>query len=253
MKSQNILIIDIGNSYIKIGLYEKNNDKSKKIVLIKTNKEMLLQKAKKHLKAFSSCNVSCSILGSVVPDLKKVFEEAIISVFNIKPYLINKDTKFSFKLDDCVRNEIGEDLLALSEYCSQINKNIIGFSFGTATASVFLFNNKLEGVFILPGISFGLNHLVNKASLLEEIEVKTDSNLLYGNNTKQALEAGINNLRRGVVISSYYGTQKQYKINDLKCLISGGEASSIDEVEFEYIVDKEAILLGFKKIYLQNN
>lgn len=249
---EHILIIDIGNSYTKIGLYPKNEDINKKIILFETNKNMNTFSIENKLNEFKEFKIHHVILGSVVPELKEKFFNAIVKIFNNTPYLINKKTKFSFELDESIRNEVGDDLLALSEFCVSKSENILGFSFGTAIASIFIKNKKLEGVFILPGLSFGMKHLINKASLLNEKDINNKSSLFFGNNTIKALEAGINNQRRGVVISAYEHCRDEIKHN-LDCIISGGESFNIDPVDFKYEINKEAILLGFKKIYFLNN
>lgn len=248
-----ILIIDIGNSFTKVGIYQLDKDKNEKIVLFETNKSISTFAIENKLNEFKDFNVKHVILGSVVPELKEKFFNAIIKIFDINPYLINQSTKYSFELTDSIRKEVGDDLLALSEYCCEIGNNVLGFSFGTAIASVFIKDKRLTGVFISPGLTFGLNHLIKKASLLQELKISNKSNLVYGDNTIKSLEAGIHNLRRGVVMSSYEYHFKHEKIEDLKCVISGGEGFNIDPVDFKYEINPEAILLGFKKIYLINN
>ena len=253
MKKEYILVVDIGNSYIKVGLFEYDNDNSIEIIMFKTNLNLDETFLNENLKKIEQYNIKHSVLGSVVPKINNVFIEYIENKFNIKPYQINFESKFSFDLTDSVRKQVGDDLLALSEFCVAKGHSVLGFSFGTAISSVFIYNKFLEGVFISPGISFGLNHLINNACLLDKTELNKNSTLSYGNTTNKALEAGINNLRRGIVMSSIELVKTEYKLKNIPCLISGGEASKIDPVNFDYEINKEAILIGYKKIYLLNN
>lgn len=251
MNQEEILIIDVGNSYVKIGVYKLNNDQKILIELIKTKDVLNTNKIKMIFTNLKNNNIKHAIVGSVVLELKEFFNDLIEKNFKLKPYNINNKTKYSFSVSQKIRNEIGDDILALGQYCHTLNKNAIGFSFGTAISSVFIKENNLNGVFISSGLGFSLNHLIEKASMLKKVDLKKDSNLVYGTNTIEALEAGINIVRSGVVISAYNNIKKEHNINPI-CIISGGEAADIGETSFNYIINKEAILLGFKEIYLLN-
>lgn len=248
-----ILVVDIGNSYTKIGIFEKEKENTTSIILfptdIKINQKALAQK----MKAFKKYNIKHSIVGSVVPKAKPTYFKVIKKMFNIEPYYINETTKYSFLIDESPNKELGDDLKALSEYCVSVNKDCIGISFGTAIASVYLKNNSLVGVSIAAGLGFGLNKLIEKASLLKKSKIDKFSSNFFGTNTISALESGINNLRSGFAYNFYSQAKKDNLNNDLKCIITGGESYNINISSFEYEINKEAILLGFKKIYFLNN
>lgn len=247
-----ILVVDIGNSYTKMGIFDMQKNISEKIIMFETKKIIYKKFIFSKFSEFINFNITDIIVGSVVPKIKDKIIESIKIFFDVNPYLINENTKFSFNIDNNIRKEIGDDLLALSEFCVSKSNDAVGFSFGTAISSVHLENKKLSGVFISPGISFGLNFLMRRASLIGEQKINKNSNIFFGNNTKKSLEAGVNNLRRGIVLSSVYSVIDKNKSNPY-CLISGGEASKIDPVDFKYEINKEAILLGFKMIYELNN
>ena len=249
-----ILVIDVGNSFTKIGVFEKNSEKSSKVVLIptekKANKKLLISK----LKEFTNFNITDAIVGSVVPEVKEYFKTLIFDVFKIHPYSINNKTKFSFKIDEQSKKEIGDDLLALCEYCVEYNDTAMGISFGTAIAGVYLQDKKLKGVTIGIGLGFGLNKLVDKASLLEKNKIDKFKLISYGTNTLTSLESGINNLRKGFAFSLYNEIKKENKNKKIFCLITGGEAFKLgEESSFDYEINYEAILIGFKRIYFLNN
>lgn len=255
-KKNFILVIDIGNSYIKMGISNLDKDDFQEVKLFKTNVNLSLQDIISNLKKFKKNNITCSILGSVVPSLKKKFFNAILNVFKIKSYLISKNTKFTFELNKTPKNEVGDDILALSQFCHDVsiskNINVIGFSFGTAISSVCIYNNKLMGAFISIGLSTGLNLLIEKACLIKKQNYRLNYESAFGFDTKTAIEAGLNNIRRGCVLSSFFWAKKNFN-SEFYCVLSGGESYDIFEENFQYEVDKHAILKGFKKIYILNN
>lgn len=255
MKNNNehILVVDVGNSYTKIGVYEKDKEKSSLIVLFPTIRKLNMTKLTSKIKVFKKYNIKHSIVGSVVPNIKSVFLKTIKKVFDIEPYFINENSMFSFTMDETPKKELGDDLKALCEYCVSVNKNSIGISFGTAIAAVYLKDKHLQGVSITAGLGFGLDKLIEKASLLKKNKINKFSLSSYGTNTISALESGINNLRSGFVNNFYQQAKKENLKNDLKCIVTGGESYNINVDSLDYEINKESILIGFKKIYFLNN
>lgn len=247
---KNILVIDIGNSFIKIGLFNKNDQLLNK-VLLKTKSRISFNWMNKIFRNnFHQFNVDSCIIGSVVLKFNKLFEKVVLDIWGISCYFINKLTKFSFTTDKINLCEVGDDILALSEYCTKKSKNAIGFSFGTAMFAVYIFNKKLKGVSIAAGIGMSFYKLFSNVCLLKKMKLNKYSSLNYGNNTKAALESGFNNVRTGFVMAFYNGIDNKHK--DFFCVISGGECGDV-QVDFPYLIDENAILLGFKFIYELNN
>lgn len=246
----NILVVDIGNSYIKIGLFD--NDKLLHKYLFKTSTHC----TKKFLNdllitQFGKYKVSHSIIGSVVPKQTSNFVRSIKDIYKIDPYLLSNKTKTSFSMQNVSRKEVGDDIIALAEYCYKKSKTSIGVSFGTAVFALYIENGELLGAAIGPGIGTSFNELLNKASLINIKNLNKDSNLIHGNDTISSLEAGFNILRSGFVMAFYHNIKNKNK-KDIYCVISGGEAHELN-VDFNYEIDENAILLGFKNIYDLNN
>lgn len=252
MKKEFILIVDIGNSFTKIGLYSICSNKSKKIVIFKTKKRINEKEIFNEFKKFNSWKINHCILGCVVKGLKNKYKVLLKKFFDVSTYTINKNTIVSFGVEKKIKEKLGDDLMALAEYCSSINQDIVGFSFGTAIATIFIKNNKLIGVSISPGIGFSLEFFLSKIKLYEYSKISKNKNYFFGLDNKQALESGVNNLRRGYVIGIMEYVKIKYK-RDFFCLITGGESFKINPVYFEWLLNPEAILLGFKYIYIVNN
>ncbi|MDE6082834.1 MAG: type III pantothenate kinase [Malacoplasma sp.] len=249
-----ILGIDVGNTFIKIGVFEKNSEKSSKIILIPTEKKINKKLLTSKIKEIINFNITDAIIGSVVPEVRYFFKTLIFNIFKLDPYFINEETKFSFFIEENSKKEIGDDLLALAEYCVKCNDTAMGISFGTATAAIYLQNKKLKGVSIAAGLGFGLDKLIEKASLLVKSKIDKFQLISYGDNTISSLESGINNLIKGVALSLYNQIKKENPNKKIFSLITGGEAFKLGEDKiFDYEINYEAILIGFKRIYLLNN
>lgn len=248
---KNYLIVDIGNSYIKIGLFKKNDELIHK-VLIKTKIPISIKELKKIISNnFLEYKIDNSIIGSVVPKKTQIFFKIIKELFSIESYLLTEKTKTKFVFENINRKEIGDDIIALTEFCAHNSSNALGFSFGTAMFAIYLNENKLVGATIAPGIGTSFSKLLNKASLINIDKINKYSLLNYGNDTLSALESGFNNVRKGFVLGIYHSIVKKEN-KKIYCVISGGESHSID-VDFEYEINENAILLGFKYIYELNN
>lgn len=246
---KNILVIDIGNSYIKIGLFKEDDTLINKY-LLKTDTPCSLPFLNDlFTKNFFEYQVDCCVIGSVVPKQTKNFIKSINNIFNIRTYQISQKTKFSFDVSNINREHVGDDILALSEYCCHQGEDAIGVSFGTAAFAVYVENKVLKGAAIAPGIGTSFSKLLKKASMINVDKFNKHSHLLYGTDTNSSLEAGFNIHRTGFVMGFYKSVAKN---KNTKCIISGGEAYNIN-VDFNYTINENAILLGFKYIYELNN
>lgn len=247
-----IFVADIGNSYSKIAIIDSNNKVIEKLYFKtenKFNEEFLeyrfLELKKNHI-------ISGAIIGSVISKHTNIFKKVATSVFKVKPYLMDESTKLSFTLKEIDRNIVGQDILALAEYCSRKNENAVGFSFGTAMFALYLKNNNLEGVTISPGLGLSFNQLASKIKTLKYIKLDFENKEFKGKNTISALETGINNIRTGFVINFYNNVLKDNVNNNFYCVLTGGEVADV-EIDHEYEIDTNAVLKGYSMIYFENN
>lgn len=249
---QKIFIADIGNSYSKIAIIDSNFNVIEKMCF-KTKKGIGRNILKsKFLKMKKAHQVNGAIVGSVVYGQANLFSKVVKDVFGITAYLIDENTKLSFTLKNIDKNNVGQDILALAEFCSNKNPNSIGFSFGTAMFAILLKNNNLEGVAISAGLSLSFFSLVSKIEAIDFKKLNIKKKTYFGKDTISSVESGINNLRTGFVLSFYENAMKLIPNNKIYCVISGGEASPIS-INYDYEINTNAILLGYAFIYFNNN
>ena len=168
-----MIVIDIGNTDIVIGIYTNNkldkilrfNTKSKKTIeLIKsrfTNQYIHRLKIK-----YKIC-----ILSSVVPEINNkilsLFKSLKFKVLNININNIPFDIQFNYQSKELGSDRIANTLAAIQKY----GKNCLIIDFGTATTFDVIKNNKYKGGVIAPGIAISHDALVRYASKLKKIPI----------------------------------------------------------------------------------
>ena len=188
-----MIVIDIGNSNLVIGLYFKK--KLNKVFRIQTEKNKI--KLEKNLKNFFKYNKKfiqkieskICVLSSVVPSTNSVVKNFFIKkkfkFYLIKPKSIPFDIKINYNL-----NQIGSDRVANFIYVyNKLIKNCIVIDFGTATTFDVIKNNEYFGGLIFPGINLSMNALINNAELLKNSNI-VKSKKIVTSNTVSSIQSG---------------------------------------------------------------
>ena len=186
-----LLTVDIGNTSIKLGLYEDEalidefrlaSDKD----LSQGEYELLLKTL------FKQYKINDCILGSVVEELNNKFNKAIKNIFNINPIFLISEINTGVKIKLKNPSEAGADRIA-NACAAYLNykKACIVIDFGTAI-SFDIVNSKGEfiGGVIAPGLKLQMNALNKFTSKLPKIDVAI-SNKAIGNNTTDAILSGV--------------------------------------------------------------
>ena len=188
-----ILLIDIGNSRIKIGLCKNPNIKNKIDVFYCDN----IKKINSVLKEIGISKFDSVLVSSVVPEINKNVIKIIEDNLKITPTFINSDLTTGIKFNYSPISDIGPDRIA---DCVAANNNYdkkkfkIVVDFGTATVFEVISNNgEFLGGSIFPGLEVASKALALKASLLSEINFDewNKNQKVLGNNTDEALKSSI--------------------------------------------------------------
>ena len=191
-----LLAIDIGNTNIAIGLFDKEDlvFKSK----MATNKNKLSDeyavKFKSILNLFNAGveNIDGAIISSVVPRLTNIMSEAILKCFKVNPIVVGPGVKNGINIRVENPSQMGSDIVccavgALAAYIAPI----IIIDLGTATTiSVVDKTLSLIGTAIIPGARISLDALSLNASQLQEVNIEQVKDIL-GTNTVDSMKAGI--------------------------------------------------------------
>lgn len=238
------LIIDIGNTRIKVAIFDNNTIAELKIfdVLKLSDIEALLYKFPEIDKCIFSCvgEKEESLVGSLKNNVS-----AFIELTGNIPLPFNN--KYESKATQ------GSDRIAAIAGAQVIfpDSNVLIIDAGTTITFDFIdASGTYKGGNISPGVDArfkSLHTFTKKLPLLSKKEIKN----LWGINTNQAIESGVQN---GIVfeIGGYIELlQKYYK--NLKTIITGGDAEFLaNKIKSIIFAESNLVLIGLNRILEYN-
>ena len=241
------LIGDIGNTDIKICLFDKNYKVVKKLVLktnLISNKYLALNL--NFLKKYSS-KINVILFSSVVPPvyyiirkfLKKKLKQKCIELKQIN---LNKLIKIMVN-----KKQVGSDRISNAIGIIDKKLNYIILDFGTATTFDVVIKDKYLGGVIAPGVNLSLKTLISKASLIPPVNISKISKII-GTNTSTAVKSGFYwgyaGLIDNVIKLIIKQTNKPFKI-----ILTGGLANLFkNTIKGKIEVKKDLTLNGLLKV-----
>lgn len=191
-----VLVLDIGNSNIVMGLMDDNKLFASK--RIDTNLNRTADEYATEINEFLyesrvlKSDISGAAMSSVVPLLTQVQKYAIKKALNIEPFIINTSMDTGLKILVDNPNELGNDLLCGAVAgIDNYNLPLIIFDIGTAT-TVSVINDRKEfiGGLIYPGPKVSLETLSLKAAQLPNVAMEPPGDII-GKNTRDCMLSGI--------------------------------------------------------------
>jgi len=191
-----LLVVDVGNSNIVLGIYDGG-----KLVMnwrvstdtAKTSDEYAILFCE--LFRFSEIainDIKDIILSSVVPVLTGVLEKLSLKYFHLKPYVIGPGIKTGMPIQYENPKEVGADRIvnAVAGF-EKYKTSLIIVDFGTATTFDYV-NRKGHycGGAIAPGLMISTEALFQKASKLPRIDIAKPPSVI-ARNTVHSMQAGI--------------------------------------------------------------
>ena len=238
-----IFAIDIGNTNIKLGIFDKNQ-------LIENNAFDSYSEFENYIiKKFNKNDSIC--ISSVVPKLtKKMKSNHLLS----KNLFLVKHTNCKLKLNIDFPESVGTDRLCNISAATKIYKSpMIIIDFGTAnTYNVIDENNTFIGGIIAPGIKTSSQCLADKGAQLNKTPFIFPKNII-GKSTEKNIQSGI-----------MYGTltqtegiiekiKKETNIKNYSIILTGGFGKIISKkLTFKHIYDQNLTLRGLLNIYNNN-
>ncbi len=214
------LIIDVGNSYIKLAVFKGDT-------LLETesiNPSFFFKTINKLDQKYSK--IDNAIVASVgrldILDLK-----ALKKRFNL--FVLDVDSKLPFKNLYATPKTLGIDRVAL--VCASVDqfpdKNVLIIDAGTCITYDFIdYKNNYYGGAISPGISLRYKSLNAYTANLPLLEIKVP-NQLIGDSTENAIHSGVIN----GVVNEIDGLINAYedKYRDLTVILTGGDAKFLSK------------------------
>ena len=254
-----LLVIDIGNTNIKYGVYEKDE-----LVASFRVSSRLSRTADEYgsvlVNLLSDKNIEKSqisgiIISSVIPPLNYTICHMCEYFFGITPIMVEPGVKTGLNIKTDSPKEVGADIIVNS--VSAFHKYggpIVVIDFGTATTfDVVSDSCELLGVIIAPGIKTSLEGLIESTAQLPMIEIDAPKNAI-GKNTKASMQSGVVFGFAGLVENILEKIKKELGLKEIKVVATGRLGEIIaKEVAAIKKVDRTLTLDGLNIIYGLND
>lgn len=254
-----ILTVDIGNTNIKIGLF---NEKGKLCKSFKMSTDVkrtsdeyvaLLLQLLSHSK-IDEKDINGAIVSSVIPQLDYTFTNVIRYVFNVKPLVVGVGVKTGLAIRYDFPRELGSDrIITCVAAEKQYGAPFILVDFGTAT-TFNVVNDKREfiGGAITLGLKSTIESLAKCTAKLPNVELETPKKVV-AQSTGKAIQSGVIYGAVGQVKYMIDRIRSESGLENAKVIATGGLSHIIYDVEpiFDYI-DRELSLKGLYEIYKNN-
>jgi type III pantothenate kinase len=252
-----LLCIDIGNTNIKLGLFEGEHMRANwRIATDRGNLAdeyaMLLRNLfvaeNIDLAEISGCAIS-----SVVPLLSDVFAELSRRYFKLEPLILGPTTVTGMKINTDYPAEVGADLVVNALAARHLyGAPVIVIGFGTATTFVAVSaQGDLEGVAIAPGIATSGDSLFRATSTLPQVALARPA-VAVGKNTIHSIQSGFVFGFTGLVEKLVEKIQAELG-SHARVIATGGLANLImPETRVIETVEPYLALIGLRLLYNLN-
>ncbi|MBE5927234.1 MAG: type III pantothenate kinase [Lachnospiraceae bacterium] len=250
-----LLAVDVGNTNITFGVFNKENLEATfrmTTKLPRTSDEYgITIRDLLGAKGIDWKIIEDVIISSVVPNIMHSFQNSFIKYFDKKPMIVGPGVKTGIKLPIPNPNEVGSDRIvdAVGAYY-MYGGPVIVIDYGTATTYDYISSDaSLLAAVTSPGIRISAKALWEDAAKLPEIEIKKPESIM-AKETISSMQAGL--------VYGYIG-QTEYIIDkikeecgedNVKVVATGGLGKLIaDETDKIDIYDMDLTLHGLRIIY----
>lgn len=251
-----LLVIDIGNTNITLGLFKDEHIIHRFRMRTKTEKTsdeygifivILLREKGVNLE-----DIKAVIMSSVVPDIMYSFSNAIRKYLNTEPMIVGPGIKTGISIHTDTPSEVGADRIVDAVAAHKEYKgDLMVIDFGTATTmDIISHKGVFEAAITVPGIRISADALWKKTAKLPEIEIKKPKSIL-ARNTVNSMQAGLIYGYIGQV--DYIVKKAQEELGKpLKVVATGGLGRILVD-SLDYITyDPDLTLKGLKYIFEKN-
>ncbi len=246
------LVVDIGNTNITCGIYQKDLMTWFARFFSSPNRtaDEFYSLLSSLLGNIKTDMIKYVAIGSVVPELTRIWQHLITKYLSAGFCEISARCDLGLTYLVPEPGFIGADLIANAFGAwKKYSANCIVIDLGTATTIQFVTDKgSFEGAAIGPGIKTGADQLFQKTALLSQIEIENPPSIL-GTNTRDALLSGIVN-GHAFMLDAYIQKIKQHysECESIITIITGGIADLVKPLVPDLdFVDKSLTLDG---IYL---
>lgn len=253
-----ILVMDVGNTNIVLGVYE--DKKLLSSCRLATDKDKTSDEMGMSMINYLSYagidkkDIEAVIIASVVPPIMYSIEHSFRKYFNLNPIILGPGVKTGLNIKYENPREVGADRIANAVAAlEKYGGPVIIVDFGTATTFCAVTSNyEYLGGVICPGIKISAEALFRKAAKLPKVDITKPENVI-GRNTVDSMKSGIVHGYVGQVDHIVRLMKNEMKEQNIKVIATGGLAGLIAESsETIDFVDGLLALEGLRLIYEKN-
>lgn len=253
-----LLAIDVGNTNITVGVYEKEKMRGHFRITTKlprTSDEYgtLLEEMIER-QGIKVSDINGVIIASVVPGVMHSLTSSIVKYFKLEPLIVGPGVKTGIRIDTTNPREVGSDRIvdAVAAY-ELYGGPVLVLDYGTATTYDLV---TAEGHFVAgvtaPGIRISAKALSEGAAKLPEIEIVKPKSIM-AQDTISSMQAGLMYGQIGQAEYIIRQFKKESGFEDLKVVATGGLGRAIsDETDMIDEYNADLTLEGLRIIYGKN-
>ena len=191
-----LLAIDIGNTNVVVGIFDRDqltdSFRTTSQLDMTTDQASLFLGDLLEQKNLAPQQINKIVVGSVVPPLTSVFEQAVRKVFGVEAIMVTTQIKLPVKIEIDKPDEVGADRIAnAAAVFERYGGPSIVVDFGTATTfDVISDEGAYIGGVIIPGPKTSMAELARRAAKLFEIKIEPPERVV-GKSTAGALKSGL--------------------------------------------------------------
>lgn len=245
-----IILIDVGNTEVKIGV--SNGVEIEQKFRISTDRNLSADAYYLLISPFiKSMNVERVAIASVVPPVTKALKELFVKYYQIQPLVVGPGIKTGINVKTDYPKEVGADLICAVAGVRSEPTPVLVVDLGTATKYIYMEKATIKGVIITPGVMISMRAMVTNTALLPEFDLEVPSKVL-GTNTIACMQSGVT---YGVA-AQVDGLVERIKTEvgqNFKIVMTGGLAEIIEPLCHTKVYrDDHLVLRGLLDILLKN-
>ena len=252
-----LLTADVGNTNIKLGIYD--NDSLRFKLRFSTDTSKTSDELAVELFTFfqiyhiDTARINASIISSVVPKITQPLTDAIRVVTGAKSLIVGPGLKIGMELRIDRPETLGGDIVcgcvgALEKYGGPV----IMIFMGTATVIAFADKNRVyRGGAIAPGVGISLDALTNRGALLPAVDLKAPKSVIR-TNTMDCMRSGVM-FGTACMLDGMIDKFTAEAGCECRIIATGGLAPQmIANCTHDIVFDENIILDGLNAIYKRN-
>jgi len=252
-----LIVFDIGNTTVGIGLFEEK--RLLRTWRIRSDRDQTADEyglILRNLLAFSGMNpddVRAAVISSVVPPLTPIFQSLSAALFKTKPLVVGPGLRTGMPILYEAPLEVGADrIVAAVAAFEKIGGACIVVDFGTATTfdAVSAKGEYLGGA-IAPGVQISAEALYLKTAKLPRIEIRKPAKAI-GKTTVTSMQSGLYHGYIGLTVNIIGEIRGELGVEAAVIATGGFGEMMADEIEAIGSYEPNLVLNGLRIIYERN-